>query len=372
LGESVRARDTLARLGGDEFAVLLEHCGLQQAQRLGQQICDHMEDFRFSHDGRRFRLGTSIGLVPIDRRWGSPTAVMQAADSACYAAKEAGRNRVHVWFDTDQALQERQSEMQWTSRIELALDEDRFVLYAQQIAPLGPQAPGLRAEVLLRLCEAGGPLILPGAFLPAAERFHLASRIDRWVLSKVIAWMQAQPSLAALEQLAVNLSGQSIGDRAFHRWALQQLHAAGPEICQRLCLEITETAAVTSLSDAAVFIQQLREVQVRVSLDDFGAGASSFGYLKSLGVDTLKIDGQFIRDLVTDPLDEAAVRCFVDVAQVVGLRTVAEFVDDPAVLSRLQAMGVDFAQGFLMHSPRPLDELLDEDRRHLSKDLTPA
>ena len=361
LGTAVRTHDTLARLGGDEFAALLEHCSPVQAQRVAQQICDRMEDFRFLHHERRFRIGASIGLVPITGRWPSAAAILQAADTSCYAAKEQGRNRVHTWFDTDLAMLARHGEMQWTERIELALDEDRFVLYAQRIEALHlPPAgrPGLHAEVLLRLVEPGGALVLPGVFLPAAERFNLATRIDRWVLRHVLDWMKAEPDLAAIEMLSVNLSGQSIGDRAFHRWALEALTEAGAELCRHLCIEITETAAITSLADAALFIEQVRALGVRGALDDFGAGASSFGYLKHLPVDYLKIDGQFVRDLVNDALDEAAVRCFVDVAQVVGMQTVAEFVDSPAVLQRLREIGVNYAQGFLQHEPMPLSELI--------------
>ena len=358
LTDSVRARDTLARLGGDEFAVILEHCTSEQAQRVAQQICDRMDDFRFAHDGRRFRIGTSIGLVPVDARWTATAAIMQAADTACYAAKEAGRNRVHAWFDTDQAMRTRHGQMQWTSRIEQALDEGRFALFAQRILPLTTVARGLHAEILLRLVDTDGALVLPGAFLPAAERFHLASRIDRWVLKQVLDWMRGAGPLETIDSLSINLSGQSVGDRAFHRWALEQLGDAGAAMRSRLCLEITETAAVTHMSDAVLFIEQVRAAGVKVALDDFGAGASSFGYLKTMPVDFLKIDGQFIRDLVTDPLDEAAVRCFVDVAKVVGIRTVAEFVDQPAVLQRLREIGVDYAQGFLIHRPAPIDELL--------------
>ncbi|MCV2367080.1 EAL domain-containing protein [Roseateles oligotrophus] len=372
LGTAVRTRDTLARLGGDEFAALLEHCSPVQADRVAQQICDRMEEFRFLHDERRFRIGASIGLVPITGRWPSAAAILQAADTSCYAAKEQGRNRVHTWFDTDQAMRARHGEMQWTGRIEQALDEDRFVLYAQRIEALhlsvdssaknasriAAAKPGLHAEVLLRMTEPGGALVLPGAFLPAAERFNLATRIDRWVLRHVIAWMKAEPNLAAIEMLSVNLSGQSIGDRAFHRWAVDALTGAGPQVCRRLCIEITETAAITSLTDAALFIEQVRALGVRGALDDFGSGASSFGYLKNLPVDYLKIDGQFVRDLVSDALDEAAVRCFVDVAQVVGMQTVAEFVDSPAVLQRLREIGVNYAQGFLQHEPMPLSELI--------------
>ena len=359
LFSAVRDRDTLARLGGDEFGVILEHCTAEQAQRVAQQICDRMDDFRFVHDGRRFRIGTSIGLVPVDSRWATTELILQAADTSCYAAKEAGRNRVHAWFDTDQAMRARHGEMQWTTRIEQALDEDRFVLYAQRIEALGDAAQGLHAEVLLRMRAADGALVPPGAFLPAAERFHLASRIDRWVLARSIAWMKRMTTPNELVTLSVNLSGQSVGDRAFHRWAIEVLSEAGDPICRRLCLEITETAAVTNLADAAVFIEQVRAVGVRVALDDFGAGASSFGYLKSMPVDFLKIDGQFIRDLVTDPLNEAAVRCFAEVARVVGMKTVAEFVDKPEVLARLRVIGVDYAQGFLLHRPEPIDALLE-------------
>ncbi|WP_310385743.1 EAL domain-containing protein [Roseateles sp.] len=361
LGAVVRTRNTLARLGGDEFAALLEHCSPAQAQRVAQQICDRMEDFRFLHHERRFRIGASIGLVPITGRWPSVAAILQAADTSCYAAKEQGRNRVHTWFDTDQAMLARQGEMQWTGRIELALDEGRFVLYAQRIEALQlPPAgqPGLHAEVLLRMVEPSGELVLPGAFLPAAERFNLATRIDRWVLRQVLNWMKAEPDLAAIEMLSVNLSGQSVGDRAFHRWALEALAEAGAELCRHLCIEITETAAITSLADAALFIEQVRALGVRGALDDFGAGASSFAYLKHLPVDYLKIDGQFVRELVNDALDEAAVRCFVDVAQVVGMQTVAEFVDSPAVLQRLREIGVNYVQGFLQHEPMPLSELI--------------
>ncbi len=357
LAESVRARDTLARLGGDEFGILLERCTAEQAQRVAQQVCDRMEDFRFIHEERRFRIGTSIGLVPVDNRWATTEAIMQAADTSCYAAKEAGRNRVHVWFDEDITMRARHGEMQWTTRIEHALDEDRFVLFAQHIKPLQEKADAIHVEVLLRMIDSDGSLIPPGAFLPAAERFHLASRIDRWVVKRAITWMQELPSLARIGNLSVNLSGHSVGDRAFHRWAIDMLEHAGPSICTRLCFEITETAAVTNLTDAAIFFEHVRAKGVRVALDDFGAGASSFGYLKTIPVDYLKIDGQFVRDLLTDSLDEAAVRCFVDVAKVVGVKTVAEFVEESAVLERLRAIGVDFAQGYLLHKPAPIDEL---------------
>jgi diguanylate cyclase len=358
MGEVVRSRDTLARLGGDEFAVILEHCTPEQAQRVAQQICERMDDFRFSHDGRRFRIGTSIGLVPVDKRFATLAAVMQAADTSCYAAKEEGRNRVHLWFDTDAAMRARHGEMQWATRLEQALDDNRFELFIQRIDPAQASPAALHAEVLLRLRETDGSLVPPGAFLPAAERFHMASRIDRWVLTHVLAHLQALPSLKVVDLLCVNLSGISVGDRAFHRQTVEQLRAAGPDVCQRLCLEITETAAITNLHDASLFIDQVRALGVRVALDDFGAGASSFGYLKQLKVDLIKIDGQFVKDIVDDPLDAAAVRCFADVARLMGLPTIAEFVHNADVLDRVRALGIDYVQGYHLHQPEPIAGLL--------------
>jgi diguanylate cyclase (GGDEF)-like protein/PAS domain S-box-containing protein len=355
----VRASDTVARLGGDEFGILLAHCPQAQAHALAQKICDTLETFRFTYMDQRFRVGASIGLVPVDLRWACASAIMNAADESCYAAKAAGRNRVHAWSDSDEKMQARHGEAQWATRLAGALDDNRFVLFAQRIYPIGTQGGGIHAELLIRMRELDGSLSQPGAFLTAAERFHMASRIDRWVLATAIEWMTQVPNLEAIELLCVNLSGQSVEDAAFHRWAIAMLADAGPRICSRICLEITETAAVTSMADAALFIGRLRAIGVRVALDDFGAGASSFGYLKSMPVDFLKIDGQFVRDILTDRLDEAAVRCFADVAAVVGMQTIAEFTDSEAVLQRLETIGIDFAQGYYLHKPAPIAELLE-------------
>ncbi|WP_271007238.1 EAL domain-containing protein [Paucibacter sp. B51] len=403
----VRGHDTLARLGGDEFALLLEHCPPAQAERVARQICERMEAFQFSHDGRRFPIGASIGLLPLDGRWHHLELALQAADGACYAAKQAGRNRVQVWQDSPAHRATRSAEQQWQARIARALREGRFVLHGQRIEALaGPAhsahpaeagkagetgvgqawrrslrgqrtalAPGaLRAEVLLRMREeaptgsgqaeaaataaAAAPgLVLPAAFLPAAARFQMAAQIDRWVLAEVVQCLQARlPRQVGL--LSLNLSEQAIGDRAFHRWALDLLRAAGPEVCAQLCFEISEHTALAGLADAALFLEQVRALGASAALDEFGAGASSFGYLKSLPLDYLKIAGQFVRDLAEDPLDEAAVRAFVDVAQVVGLRTVAGCVDSEAAQARLGRLGVDFSQGFLLHRPVALEQLL--------------
>ena len=315
-----------------------------------------MGDFRFVHDGRRFRVGTSIGIAPVDGRWQGIAAIMQAADLACYGAKQSGRNRVVVWADVDRGLQARGQQTRWVTRLEEALDDNAFELHAQRIEALSERSGPPRAEVLLRLRGEGGELFPPGAFLPAAERFHLASRIDRWVLRRTIELlMDASAPLV----LCVNLSGQSVGDRAFHRDALEMLSDAGTEVCRRLCLEITETAAVTAVADAAAFVKRIRALGLQVALDDFGAGASSFGYLKTLPVDTLKIDGQFIQAMVDEPLDEAAVHGFMHVARAMGVHTVAEWVDRPEVLERVRELGIDFAQGFLLHRPEPLAGVLE-------------
>lgn len=378
LQRTVRGRDTLARLGGDEFAVILEHCRIDQGLRLAQQLCDQMDEFRFVHGERRFRIGASIGLIAIDARWADTASLMQLADSACMSAKSAGRNRVHVADDHEQHLLALRGEAHWAARIDAALEDhalpsQTLVLHAQRIVPVRAEKDEtaessegaeprrrepLHAEVLVRMADGHGGLIAPGAFLPAAERFHRAGRIDRWVLRAVLDQLaQIQHRLAAGDLLAINVSGQSVSDRTFHRLALELIDARAA-LAPHLCLEITETAAITRPHDAAAFVTELRLRGVRVALDDFGAGASSFGYLKSLPVDFLKIDGQFIRGLGSDPLDLAAVRSFCDVAAVLGVPTVAEVVEHPATLDELRRLGVDHAQGHLLHRPEPLAGLL--------------
>jgi diguanylate cyclase (GGDEF)-like protein/PAS domain S-box-containing protein len=358
LHQCARSRDTLARLGGDEFGLILEHCSTEQAQRVATEVCARVEEFRFAHEGRRFRIGASIGLVPIDARWQNGAAVLQAADTACYAAKEAGRNRVHTWFDTDKAVQSRQGDMQWVRRLEQALDDDQFVLYAQRIHPLQTAARELHCEVLLRLRDASGQLVAPGVFLPAAERFHMASRIDRWVVRTVFELMARQRGhLDHLATLSVNLSGHSIGDRSFHAYVEELLVSTDVE-AQRLCFEITETAAITNLGDALEFIEAMQRHGVRFALDDFGSGVSSFGSLKTLPVDYLKIDGQFIHGLLTDPINQATVRCIREVARAVGKQTIAEFVDREDEMALLREIGIDYAQGYLLHRPAPLEQVL--------------
>jgi diguanylate cyclase (GGDEF)-like protein len=355
----VREGDTFARLGGDEFGLIIEHCSFEATQDIAQTICEGIDAVRFQHGNQRFHTGASIGLVPVDVRWPTTASILQAADSACYAAKAAGRNRVHTYFAADEMIEAHRKDMQWVHRLEQALDKGQFALHWQQITPLGDETGGLHGEILLRLIDDDGTLIPPGAFLPSAERFYMASRIDRWVVREVFEWMaEHRATLSHVDTVGINLSGQSIGDRDFHRYVMELIETIAFDH-QKLCFEITETAAITNLSDAIGFIESMRKFGVRFALDDFGSGVSSFGYIKSLPVDYLKIDGQFIRDLAVDLVDQATVRCIRDVAKITGKKTVAEFVETEEVEALLREMDIDYAQGFLRHRPVALDTIFD-------------
>jgi diguanylate cyclase (GGDEF)-like protein/PAS domain S-box-containing protein len=358
LEAGVRSRDTVARLGGDEFAALLENCSLDEAQRVAQKLCDAMDQYRYVHGEQRFRIGTSIGVAPLDARWPDADAALQAADACCMTAKERGRNRVQLWSADDVALRAHQAEHRWATRLQQALDEERFELDLQRVLPAQGEDDGrLRGELLLRLREPDGSRVLPGAFMPAAERFHLAPRLDRWVLRQAVGLLQRSVG-GEIASLSVNVSALTLQDAAYHQEARSLLSALPPGRAAALCLEITETAVITQLDEAARFIQQMQALGVRIALDDFGAGASSFSYLKQLPVDLLKIDGQFVRALVSDPLDQVAVRSFVDAARTLGLTTVAECVETPEVLLELVRLGVGEVQGNLLHRPQPLAECL--------------
>ncbi|WP_342310457.1 EAL domain-containing protein [Burkholderia pyrrocinia] len=355
----IRKRDTFARLGGDEFGLILEGCSIDAAFGVAQKICDRVDAFRFPYGTQNFHVGTSIGLVPVDRRWTHTANILQAADNACHAAKVEGRNRVHTFFSDDQQIVAHRNDMQWARRIEHALDEAQFVLFWQQIRPLNDTECMIHGEILIRMRDDNGTLISPAAFLSSAERFHMITRIDRWVVRQVFDWMACH--LDALEHvgsIGINLSGQSIGDQDFHRYVLDLLNEISFDH-EKLCFEITETAAITNFSAATAFIDSMRASGIRFALDDFGSGVSSFGYLKNLPVDYLKIDGQFIRNLASDPVDQATVRCIQTIARATGKQTVAEFVETEHVERLLREIGIDYAQGFLGHRPASLNEMLE-------------
>ncbi len=359
LQHKVRRHDTLARLGGDEFGVLLENCSLDQATRIARKILEEISDKRFAWADRSFNVGASVGLVPISAESGTMTELLKEADSACYLAKDAGRNRIHLYSPNDDRLAHRKGEMHWASRITQALQEDRFALFWQPIrAVSSDEKECVRVELLLRMIEENGEIVSPGRFLPAAERYNLISRLDRWAVRSAFSWFATQgPRASELDYFALNLSGQSLGDEGFLEFIQQQLSEPGIS-GDCVCFEITETAAISNLTSARRFIGALKAIGCRFSLDDFGSGLSSFAYLKSLPVDYLKIDGAFVRDVVTDPVDLAMVRSINDMGHALGKRTVAEFVEGAAILRTLKdEVGVDYGQGYHFGRPRPLDEL---------------
>ncbi len=357
LGEKIRDRDTLARLGGDEFGVLMEHCTLEQAGRVASTVHRAIEDFRFQWEDKVFNIGVSIGLVPITSLTGSVGSALGAADSACYAAKDAGRNRIHVYHPNDQELAKRHGEMQWVVKIQQALAEDHFRLYFQPILPINPAASrGGHFELLLRLESPGEGIVSPGVFLSAAERYNLATKIDYWVVNAAFQWLESRTErLTRLDLFCINLSGRSLGDELFLRFLIGKFDKANfPP--KKICFEITETAAIANLTNASRFIKTLKEMGCKFALDDFGSGLSSYGYLKNLPVDYLKIDGVFVKDIVNDPLDRAMVKSINEIGHIMGLQTIAEFVENDNILKCLQNIGIDFAQGFGVGRPQPIED----------------
>lgn len=365
----VRRRDTLARLGGDEFGVLMEHCVLRQAQRVANTLRRCVEEFRFSWENKTFSVGVSIGLVPVTSDSGSVASALSAADTACYVAKDQGRNRVHVYHPEDMELARRHGEMQWVARINRALEEDRFCLSVQPIRPVSelgvhseptsllPYSHGY-FELLLRMRDANGRMVPPGAFLPAAERYSLSVKLDRWVVEKIFSWLDEHPAqLDRLSMCSINLSGHSIADEDFLQFVISSLDGTNVP-AEKLCFEITETAAITNLVSATRFITALKGWGCQFALDDFGSGLSSFAYLKQLAVDFLKIDGVFVKDVVNDPINFAMVKSINDIGKVMGKRTIAEFVENDEILEKLREIGVDYAQGYRIGRPQPLDRLL--------------
>ena len=351
----VRERDTLARLGGDEFGVLMEHCSLAQAERVAKALREVIAGFRFLWEGRSFDVGVSVGLVSITEVSESIADILSAADRACYAAKDEGRNRVHVYREGDAELARRHGEMQWATRIPQALDEHRFHLVFQPIVPLDSGvSEGEHHEVLIRMEDEEGHIVLPGAFLPAAERYNLSVKIDRWVTGKALEWLEGDSKrLGNLFLCTINLSGLSLGDEEFLKSIIRQFDRTNipPE---KICFEITETAAIANLFNATRFMKALKELGCRFSLDDFGSGLSSFAYLKNLPVDFLKIDGVFVKDIVDDPIDLAMVKSINEVGHAMGKRTIAEHVENEAILEtlKLPEIRVDYVQGYGIARPQ--------------------
>jgi diguanylate cyclase (GGDEF)-like protein/PAS domain S-box-containing protein len=352
LKSKVRWRDTLARLGGDEFAILLENCTLDEAMRMAETLRDAVRNFKFTWEERTFRLGASIGVVPIAAENVDVAAVLSAADNACQAAKQAGRNRVHSFEENDLDLMRRRREMQWAARINTALEEDRFELFRQTILPLRDQEKGAHYELLLRMRDENGKIVTPDNFMTAAEHYGLTPNIDRWVIENAFRWLVSDADeREKLAMCSINLSGLSLGDDKFLPFVIEQLTRSGLD-ATKICFEITETAAIASFAQANRFIQSLKELGCKFALDDFGSGLSSFGYLKHFPVDFLKIDGAFVKEILHEDIDYEMVRSINQIGHLTDKRTIAEFAENAAIIEKLRELGVDYAQGYGISQPQ--------------------
>ena len=348
----IRETDTVARLGGDEFGLLLEDYTLDQAREVANTLLDMVRDYQFTWGDKSFSVGLSIGLVPITADSGDITDLLSAADSACYMAKSRGRNRVHIFEQDDLALARHRGEMQWLQEIRDALKGDRFQLFHQRILALDEAEAGRDAsEILLRLRGENGEIIPPNTFLPVAERYHLMPAIDRWVVHHSLRRLRAQGRNSAPVHYSINLSAQSLSENEFLDFVLQELAESGVP-AEQVCFEITETTAIANLNRAMRFITELKAQGCRFALDDFGSGLSSFAYLKNLPVDYLKIDGSFVKDMDTNRVDRAMVQAINEIGHLMGIKTVAEFVTNAAVMAVLKEIGVDYVQG--SHIARPV------------------
>ncbi|MFI3220551.1 MAG: EAL domain-containing protein [Methylococcales bacterium] len=357
LKKHIREQDFIARLGGDEFGILMYYCSLNDAFLLCEKLRDTIRDFRFHWEGKNFSIGVSIGLSVINKTSGSAVNLFKEADAACYAAKDKGRNRIHVYSPDDEDLALREGEMQWVEKIRLGLENNSFCLYGQPIVLISREDEGLHFETLIRYRDESGRIIPPNAFLPAAERYGLAPAIDRWVIGSIFEFIATTPDfMDTLSLCSINLSGLSLGDEAVLTFIFKQF-AKWQIPTHKICFEITETAAIANLSAAIKFINSLKEYGCLFSLDDFGSGLSSFAYLKNLPVDYLKIDGFFVKDILDDKVDLAMVKAINEVGHVMGKKTIAEFVENEEIFNLLNELGVDYAQGYGISKPVLLTEL---------------
>jgi len=356
--EVLRSGDIVARLGGDEFGIILENCELRQATIIADKIRKTIKDYRFIWDDRTFEIGVSIGVIGIHSDNCEMSQVLSSADVACYAAKDSGRNRVHVYEASDEAVNERYGQMHWTARISKALDENRFTLYQQPIVDVASNDSN-HLEILLRMIDEEGNIIPPGAFMPAAERYGLMPDIDRWVIHEVFKYIgaddPADPIKGSNRIFAINLSGDSINDSQLLDFILAEKDKFDISL-SNVCFEITETVAISNLTKATLFINKLKEHGCVFSLDDFGSGLSSFAYLKSLPVDYLKIDGSFVKDVSRDEIDRAMVEAIQQIGKVMKLDTIAEHVEDEATLQVLKEIGIDFVQGYHLGRPQAVED----------------
>jgi len=356
LQKGVRANDRLARLGGDEFGLLLSQCPIAEASHIAEKLRDLVHQFRFVWHNKTFIIGVSIGVVAIDQTSQDLMEVMGAADAACYAAKAKGRNCVHVYRQDDSELIRQRGERRLISKISHALETNSFRLYSQKIASINSQIPVEHHEILLRMLDEKEELVSPNEFIPAAERYGLITEIDRWVIKTFFSnYHRICQQRASTDGLyAINISGASIGNNRFLNFLIDQfsLYQVPPH---HICFEITETAAIVNFDDAQYFMSTLKQIGCRFALDDFGSGLSSFAYLMNLPVDYLKIDGSFVKNIINDPVSQSIVEAFNCIAHAMNLKTIAEFVEDEIILEKLRTIGVDYAQGYAIDRPVPLE-----------------
>ncbi len=353
LRANVPTSASLARIGGDEFGILLETVDLEKAAAVANQLLQSFASFTFHWQDRRFDVGVSIGMVPINCDTQNASIALSAADVACYVAKESGRNRIHIYQESDSGLGERHNEMHWVSRIKEALEENRFVLYKQAITSLNESEQTPHYELLVRMLDHDGKIVPPVAFIPAAERYNLMNSLDRWVIDTAFNFLRIAQQQGDLGIYSINLSGNSLNDDDLPTYIQTKINEYQIQAGQ-LCFEVTETAAVFNLENTSRMIRLLKKLGCRFALDDFGSGLSSFSYLKNLPVDFLKIDGSFVKDMNTDPMNRAIVEAIHQVGHTLSIRTIAEFVENQAIVDQLKSIGVDFAQGYHFSKPEPL------------------
>lgn len=356
--DQVRQQDSVARMGGDEFAILLQYCCVDEARNIAEKLRQKVEAFIFPWEDRQFKVSTSIGIVGIDEYDNSVGVILRDADTACYLAKEMGRNRVHLHQEDDDETDRHVNEMQWVSRVHEGIEKQSFELHVQIIESLDEAQDDKHAELLLRYRNDDGSLSPPGAFLPATERYGVSPKLDRHVIATTLSTLENHPALLSyIDLFSINLSGLSLSDDEFLQFVKEQFQIY-PSLPEKICFEITETAAIGNLNNAMGFIQTLKAIGCRFSLDDFGSGLSSFGYLKSLPVDYLKIDGSFVKNIVSDAIDLAMVRSINDIGHLMNKQTIAEYVENDAIRDQLKQLNVNYAQGYGIAKPIPMANLI--------------
>ena len=336
-------------------AILLIGCPLSHTKNIAEAIQKRVQDFRFLWNERSFQIGVSTGIALISNKNHSTAEILNNADSACYVAKNSGRNMIHIYNDNDVVVQQHRGEMQWVQRITQALAEDRFTLYCQAIQPLISQSQNIsHFEILIRMHDEQGNIVGPQNFIPAAERYQLMSAVDRWVIKSAFTAIVEHNSTQEQQWFfSINLSGQSLSDTELLDFIITT-HRELDLDPKWICFEITETAAITKLSSAKKFIHRLKQLGFRFALDDFGSGMSSFAYLRELNIDFLKIDGAFVRQISQNRIDYAMVSSINQIGQLMGIQTIAEFVENDAILKLIKDLQIDFAQGYCIDIPKPL------------------